>query len=82
MENFLKIPQYSKKNTCVVVSFKAYNFIKKGLQHSCFPVNIMKFYRTFPVATSDKWKLYEWKVYELKVYDWRVYERKVYEWKV
>ena len=25
---------------------KAYNFVKKRLQHSCFPVNIIKFLRT------------------------------------
>ena len=61
--------------------------IKKRPQQSCFPVNIMKFYRTFPVAASDEWKVYEWKVYEWKVYElkvdeWKVYEWKVYEWKV
>ena len=49
---FLKISQYSKKNTCVGVFFnkvaglKTCNFIKKRLQHSCFPVIIAKFLRT------------------------------------
>ena len=36
----LKISQYSQENTCVGV------FIKKRLQHRCFPVNIAKFLRT------------------------------------
>ena len=43
---FLKISQYSQKNTCVRVSFsqaKAYNFNKRRLLHRCFPVNIAKF---------------------------------------
>ena len=30
-----------------VVSLQTPNFIKKKLQHSCFPVNIAKFIRTF-----------------------------------
>ena len=30
-----------------VVSLKAWNFIKKKLQHRCFPVNIAKFLRKF-----------------------------------
>ena len=29
-----------------VASLQAYNFIKKRLQHRCFPVNIAKFLRT------------------------------------
>ena len=38
--------------------FSAYNFIKKRLQHSCFPVKFAKFlrtcfYRTPPVAASE-----------------------------
>ena len=39
---FLNILQYSLENTCVGVGF----FIKKRLQHRCFPVNIVKFLRT------------------------------------
>ena len=35
----------------------------------------MKFYRTPPVAASDEWEKYEWKVYKLKVEEWK----KVYE---
>ena len=38
---FLKISQYSQENTCVRVSL----FIKNRLQHSCFLVNIAKFWR-------------------------------------
>ena len=49
---FLKILQISQENTFVGVSFnkvvglKACNFIKKRLQHKCFPVNNVKFFRT------------------------------------
>ena len=49
---FFGISQYSQKDKCVGVSFnkiavlKACNFIKKKLQHRCFPVNIAKFLRT------------------------------------
>ena len=49
--DFLGLPQYSQENTCVGVSFnkvaalKASRFIKKKLQHWCFPVNIGKFLR-------------------------------------
>ena len=49
---FLKISQYSQENTCVSVSFykvaglQACNFIKKRLQHWCFPVNIAKYLGT------------------------------------
>ena len=47
----LKISQYSQKNTCIGASFsielsKACNFIKKRLQHECFPVNHAKYLRT------------------------------------
>ena len=48
----LNISQISQENTCVGVSFfnkvpglKACNFIKKGLQNSCFPMKIAKFWR-------------------------------------
>ena len=62
---FLKICKTSQESTCVeplfnkVVSLKACNFIKKRLQHSCFPVKCRKFfkniffYRTPLVAASD-----------------------------
>ena len=30
-----------------IAGLKAYNFIKKRLQHRCFPVNIAKFVRTY-----------------------------------
>ena len=49
---FLNILQYSQEKTCIRVSFfkvaglKAINFIKKRLQHRCFPVNIAEFLRT------------------------------------
>ena len=33
------------------------NFIKKRLQHSCFPVNIVKFIRTLILKNSCKWLL-------------------------
>ena len=29
-----------------LLDFKTCNFLEKGLQHSCFPVNIAKFLRT------------------------------------
>ena len=46
---FLKISQYSQRNTCVGVSFfkkKCRNNIKNLLQRRCCPVNIAKFLRT------------------------------------
>ena len=49
---FLNISHYSQENTLVGVSFyrlarlKTWNFLKKGLQHRCFPVNIAKFLST------------------------------------
>ena len=36
LEAFLKCFQYSQENTCLS------NFLKKRLQHRCFPVNIAK----------------------------------------
>ena len=49
---FLKISQYSQKNTCVGVSFffkkaclQSWKFIKKWIQHRRIPVNIAKFLR-------------------------------------
>ena len=41
-----KNSQYAQENTSVGVSFQYCNFIKRRLQHSCFPVNIVKFLRT------------------------------------
>ena len=44
---FLKICEVSQKNICVGVSgHQACNFIKKRLQHMCFPVKFHKFLRT------------------------------------
>ena len=44
------ISQYSQENSCVggffLIKLQAFSFIKKRLQHSCFPVNIAKFLRT------------------------------------
>ena len=62
---FLKISQISRESNCVGVSFnkvaelRVCNFIKKRLQHRCFPVKFAKFlgtpffHRTPPVAASD-----------------------------
>ena len=61
---FLKNSQISQENNCVEVFFdkvtgpQGCNFIKKRLQHRCFPVKFAKylrtpfFYRTPPVAAS------------------------------
>ena len=49
---FIKLSQYSQGNNCVRVLFfnkrgiQACNFIKKRLQHRCFPVNIETILRT------------------------------------
>ena len=49
---FWNIWQYSQENTLLeslfnrVAGLKASSFIKKRLQHSCFPLNIAKFLRT------------------------------------
>ena len=47
---FLKILQNSQKNNSTGISFLqiaglVHNFIKKGLQHSCFAMNFAKFLR-------------------------------------
>ena len=54
---------FTTKKTCVGVSFfskvaglRAFNFIKKGIQHRCFPVKIEKFLRTV-VFTEHLWWL-------------------------
>ena len=65
---------FSKKHTCVEVSFnkvsdlKASNFIKKILQHKCFPVNIRKFLRT-TFSMENLWWLLWFQPYcpELKI---------------
>ena len=49
---FLKISQYSQENTILeslfnkVTGRQTYSFIKNKPQHSCFPVNIVKFLTT------------------------------------
>ena len=45
---FLKILQISQENTCVGMLLTKFvkSFIKKRLQHRCFPVNFAKFLRT------------------------------------
>ena len=53
---FLKTSKYSQKNTSIVccpslilnknAGLQSWNFIKKRLQHSFFPMNIAKFLRT------------------------------------
>ena len=49
---FLQLLQYSQENTCVGVTLtkfpasKPANLLKR-VQHSCFPMNIAKFLRTF-----------------------------------
>ena len=58
----LKLLLYSQENTPVleslfnkVASLKACNFIKKRLQHRCFPVNIARFLRTALQNISGGW---------------------------
>ena len=50
LEVFWRISQISQEKTCdgisVLLKLQALNFIKKRLQHSCFPVKIRKFKRT------------------------------------
>ena len=62
---------YSKKNTCVGVSFllklqafRPLTVSKKGLQHRYFPVNIGKFIRT-PILKSifERLLLHFWKLF-------------------
>ena len=67
---FLKISQNSRESTCARVSFfiklqvcKPATLLKKKLWHRCFPVNFMKFLKTFffhrtpPVAASKSSKM-------------------------
>ena len=64
---YSKISKNSQESTCVRLSFlmklQAWNFVKKRLRHSCFPVNFPKFLREpfsteqtklFPVAVSNE----------------------------
>ena len=53
---FLKIWQYSQKNTCVggCADLNASNFIKKRLKDSCFPLNLAKFLEAPILKTSAK----------------------------
>ena len=63
---FLEILQYSQEITCVCSLFNevACNFIKKGIQHMCFPVNIVIFlraaflYRTPSMTASGASSIY------------------------
>ena len=45
---------------------QACNFIKKGLQHRCFPVNIAKLLRT--TISKNIWKMFGYKKKSLKCY--------------
>ena len=67
---FLKIPQFSKENTYVggffnkVAGLQVPSFMKKRLQHRCFPENITKFLRT-PIFKNISerlrlWVLHSW----------------------
>ena len=53
------ISQISQENACAGVFFsnvaglKACTFVKKRLQHRCFPVKFAKFLRTPPVAAYE-----------------------------
>ena len=40
-----------------VKGLKAYNFLKKKLQHRCFSLNIVKFLRTFILKNTCEWTL-------------------------
>ena len=42
LKMLLKILQYSQKNTCVLEFLFNKLYLKKMLQHKCFPVNIAK----------------------------------------
>ena len=52
---FLKISQISVENICV--GLKACNYIKKRLQHRCFPVKFPKFLRTPFFTEQLRWLL-------------------------
>ena len=52
---FLKISQILQESTCV--GPLARNFIKKGLQHRCFPVKSAKFFRKYFFTEHLRWLL-------------------------
>ena len=59
IKNLFKILQYSEENVCARVPFlihlRAYNFIKKRLQHRCLPENIAKFLEIRILKNICKW---------------------------
>ena len=66
----LKIFESSQESTCAICFFikvKACKFIKKRLQHKCFPVNFVRFLRTpFLQNTSGRLLLQiKWQKHEL-----------------
>ena len=54
---FLKILQYSPFNR--FAGFQTFNYLKKGLQRRCFPVNIAKFLKTAFSIEHLRWLLLE-----------------------
>ena len=61
---FLKISQISQESICVgflflskVAAHKACNFIKKRLQHRCFPLKFAKLLRTPFLTEHLRWLL-------------------------
>ena len=73
---FLKFLQYSQENTRVAKLESLLISIKKRLQHSCFPVNIDKFfknsffYRTPLVAASGIERFFLFAIYTtLTIYE-------------
>ena len=74
----LKILQYSQDNICVGVSFNRVaglygcNVVKKRLQHSCFLVNIAKFFRT-PILNNIYERLLLKLTLKIANYLWKFY---------
>ena len=64
---FLKVSQISQENTFAAVPFnkvtglKAWNFIKKKLQHRCFPVKFAKCLRTYFLQNTSGGCFWKWK---------------------
>ena len=64
--------QYSQESTCIevfsneVASLKDCNYIKKRLQHGCFPVNIAKFLRTAFLTEHLRWLLLYFRHYKTR----------------
>ena len=52
LKNFLTCKGKHQCWSLFSINLQAYNFIKKRLQHRCFPVNITKFLRTSLEAAS------------------------------